>query len=95
MYVTDLYVFLNKTTVNTAGVVLAAVGACLLWYFVGEVTSVNRKEILAGKMASFTVPTNTPELRRHIRIHIWLSRLGVFLTIAGGTLQVVSNYLPE
>lgn len=93
MSISYLLVSLDKTCVNTVGVVIATTGACMLWYFVGDVMMVNKKEILEGKGVTFTIPSNSPELRRRLLIHIWLARLGVFLTVCGGTLQVISNYM--
>lgn len=89
------WAYLSKTCINTGGVVLATAGACLLWYFVGDVMQVNRKEILKGESAKYSFPSASPGLQRRIRTHIWLSRLGVFLTVCGGALQLVSNYMSE
>lgn len=91
---TVLLSFLDKTCVNTVGVVIATTGACMLWYFVGSVVQVNKTEILKGNDVTVTIPSNSPELRKRLRIDIWLSRLGVLLTVAGGALQVISNYMP-
>ncbi|MGB4062531.1 MAG: hypothetical protein WBK19_01770 [Azonexus sp.] len=84
---------LDKNTVNSIGIVFATVGGGLLWYFIGEVTEVNKKGILAGEEVTLTIPDNTPELRRRLRRHLWLSRIGVFLTVTGGGLQGVSIYM--
>jgi hypothetical protein len=86
---------LGRTSVNVAGVVMATVGAGLLWYFIGDVLQVNKKEILSGQPVTLTVPNNSTELRRRLHIHTWVSRLGLFLTLFGGALQVASNYVPE
>jgi hypothetical protein len=94
MPISYLLATLDKTCVNTVGVVLATTGACMLWYFVGDVLQVNKDEILDGKDVTLTIPQNNPEFQRRLRIHIWLARLGVFLTVSGGMLQVTSNYLP-
>jgi hypothetical protein len=93
MYIPHLFAFLDKTCVNTAGVVIATTGACMLWYFVGNVVQVNKTEILKGNDVTLTIPSNSPELRKRLRIHIWLSRFGVLLTVTGGALQVISNYM--
>lgn len=61
----------------------------------GRCRGVNKKEILAGKSVMVTIPDNTPELRCRLRIHIALSRIGLFLTVVGGVLQAASNYMQE
>lgn len=91
-----LFVFLDsldKVCINTVGVACATAGACMLWYFVGDVLQVNKNEILEGKGVSLTIPDNTPELRRRLLIHIWFTRFGLFLTLSGGALQAISNYM--
>ena len=50
---------ITKDAVNIASVAMATPGACLLWYFVGDVVTVNREEILSGK------PVTQPFLRLH------------------------------
>jgi hypothetical protein len=87
--------FLSKANINTVGVVMTTSGAVLLWYFVSDVLQVNKRDILNGKPVSLTIPDNTPKLRRHLRINIFLARIGVLLTLLGGVLQVVSTYLPD
>lgn len=74
---------------------MVTMGAALLWYFVGNVVEVNRKEILAGEPVTLTIPETTPKLQRKLRTHIALSRVGLFLTVVGGALQVASNYMSE
>lgn len=86
---------LGKTGVNTIGVVMVTAGAGLLWYFVGNVGGVNRDAILNKQQVSFEIPHYTPELERRLRTHIAISRFGVFLTMVGGALQAISNYMPE
>lgn len=84
---------LDKNFINTAGLLLATTGGCLLWYFVAEVAVVNKKGILAGEEVVFTIPSNTQVLRRSLYVNIVLSRIGVSLTVLGGVLQMVSNYM--
>ena len=74
---------------------MVTIGAGLLWYFIGDVVQVNKMEILKGESVTLTIPDNTPVLRRRLRVHIWLARIGFFLTVAGGGLQGVSNYMSE
>lgn len=85
---------LDKTSLNTIGIAITTVGSCLLWYFVAEVTEVNKKGILAGEDVVLTIPSATPELRRRLRIYLALTRLGVLLTVFGSVLQVISNHTP-
>ena len=82
---------LTKDGVNIAGVAMATIGACLLWYFVVDVVTINREEILAGKQVTQTIPVTTPELIRRLLIQKYMTRLGVFLTVFGGVLQVASS----
>jgi hypothetical protein len=89
------WTFLSKNHISTAGVVMATVGACLLWYFVSDVLQVNKKDILNGKPVTLTIPDNTPELRQRLHVHTFLARLGVFLTLCGGVLQVMSTYMSD
>lgn len=84
---------LDRVCVNTVGVVLATAGACMLWYFVGDILQINKDEILKGGDVMLTIPDNTPQLRRRLRMHIWFARLGLLLTLSGGALQALSNYM--
>ncbi len=84
---------LDKYCINTLGLVFATAGGCLLWYFVTDVIKVNKKEILAGQDVQITIPANSTELRKSLKTNIILSRIGIFLTILGGVLQICSNYM--
>lgn len=94
MYDFSILFRLDKNSLNTIGIVITTVGSCLLWYFVAEVTEVNNKGILAGEDVVLTIPSATPALRRRLRINLALTRLGVFLTVFGSVVQVISNHTP-
>ena len=86
----QLCVVITKDGLNIAGVVFATAGSCLLWYFVGEVVTVNREEILEGKPVTQTIPATSPELICRLRLHKYMAKLGIFLTVVGGLLQLIS-----
>lgn len=87
----QFFSIITKDAVNIAGVAMATAGACLLWYFVGDVVTVNREEILSGKPVTQTIPATTPELICRLRVHKYMTRFGVLLTVLGGVLQVLST----
>jgi hypothetical protein len=74
---------------NIAGIICATIGSALVFFFIVEVSTNNHKEFLRGGDSLITTfPSPTPELRKKMKKERDLSRLGIFLIVLGGTLQI-------
>ena len=89
----QLILTITKDGVTVAGVLMATAGACLLWYFIGEVVTVNRDGIIKGEQVTQTIPATTPELICRLRMHKLMTRIGVILTVLGGLFQIISTFM--
>lgn len=83
-----------KTTTNSLGVALATLGAFLVWYFIAQLNFADKEAYLKGE-GVLTVPSPTPEDIKKLKREIFLSRVGLFLILVGGALQIISNYLSD
>lgn len=83
-----------KIFLNSLGVALATLGAFLVWHFIAQLNFADKEAFLRGQ-GILTVPSPSEEDIKKFKREIFLSRLGLTLILAGGTIQIVSNYLPE
>ena len=84
---------LLKSHLNTAGLILAIIGALLVWIFVGELTVVHDKaEYLKGHARITLSDPKSEEVKKFQRT-VCLSRLGIALILVGEALQIISNYV--
>jgi hypothetical protein len=81
-----------KCHVNSVGVLLTLIGAFLIWFFLAELNFADKAEYLKGR-GVLEIPDPSPEQIRNFKKRICFSRLGLFLILIGGVLQIISNYL--
>lgn len=82
-----------KSYINSLGVVLATIGAYLIWRNIAQVNFADKEAFLRGK-GILTIPNPTPEDIKKLRLEITLSKLGLGLILIGGLLQMTSNFMP-
>ena len=83
--------FTVKPSLNSAGVLLTAIGAFLIWRVVAELNVLNESEYLKGH-ARIEALDPTPSDIKKFKMRKWLSRTGIALVVFGGLLQIISNY---
>lgn len=83
-----------KTLVNTMGVIFSTVGAAVVWHFIAQVNFADKSEYLKGN-GVLSIPNPTPADIRKLKREMLMSKIGIALIVAGGALQVFSNYMSE
>ena len=84
---------MSSTDINSLGLVLDIIGALLIWQFVAEVNFADKAGYVKGH-ATLALLDPTPEQIRSYKLRLLMSRIGIFLLIAGFVLQLASNYVP-
>ena len=82
----------GKVHINSLGILLATVGAFLVWRYLTELNWANKGAFLRGE-GIFEIPSPKPEDIKKFKHQIFLSKVGVWFIFAGGILQIISNYL--
>jgi hypothetical protein len=77
---------------TSIGLVLDIVGALLLWYFVAELSFVDKKAFLEGE-GVLEIPNPSASDVSAYRRTIALSRLGIVLLIVGFAFQLLGTLL--
>jgi hypothetical protein len=75
-----------------SGVLLTAVGACLVWFFIAELNFAEKDEYLKGR-GSLKIEDPSPAEIKKFKTRIWFSRVRLILILLGGLLQIISNYM--
>ena len=83
-----------KILMNSLGVVLTTIGACLVWYYIAQLSFADKESYVRGE-GKLIVPTVTAEMVKKYKFEMLMSKVGIGLIIAGGILQIISNYLIE
>lgn len=82
-----------KNFVNSCGM-FASIGAYLVWRYLTEINFADKEAYLRGE-GVLTVPDPSPEDVCRLKRSILLSKLGLFMILAGGGLQIISTYFPS
>ena len=83
-----------KNFVNSSGIAFASIGAYLVWGYLTEINFADKEAYLRGK-GVLTVPDPSPEDVCRLKRSILFSKFGLFMILAGGGLQIISNYIPS
>ena len=83
-----------KTAINSFGILSATIGSFLVWRYLTEINFADKEKFLQGK-GVLTVPCPTKEDVEKFKRSLFLSQMGLFLILLGGTLQIISNYMPS
>ena len=83
-----------KTHINTFGIILATIGAILVWRYLNDLPFIDSKAFMQGKSIA-TIPPSTPETRKKLGKQRCFSLIGIWLISLGALIQVISNYLPD
>ena len=83
---------MDRTTLNSIGLVLDIIGALMLWRFVAEIAFADRDEFLKGH-GQLRVFDPTPEQIGAFKRNMLFSRIGIGLLVVGFLFQLLSNYV--
>ena len=92
MLLTELAEF--KNFVNSFGIAFASIGSYLVWRYLTEINFADKEAYLRGE-GVLTVPDPSPEDVSRLKRSILFSKFGLFMILAGGGLQIISNYIPS
>lgn len=82
----------GKVHINSLGILLATIGAFLVWRYLTELNWSNKEAFLRGE-GIFEIPSPKPEDIKKFKHQIFLSKVGIWFIFVGGILQIISNYL--
>lgn len=80
--------------VNTIGLIAATIGSVLVWFFLTEISTMDKGKFLNG-VSEMRVEAATPEAIKKFKYQLRLSQFGLFLIILGGVLQGWSNFIND
>jgi hypothetical protein len=80
--------------VNTIGLIAATIGSVLVWFFLTEISTMDKDKFLKG-VSEMRVEAATPEAIKKFKCQLRLSQFGLFLIILGGVLQGWSNFIND
>lgn len=83
-----------KNFVNSSGIAIASIGAYLVWRYLMEINFADKEAYLRGE-GVVTVPDPSLADVRSLKRSILFSKFGLFMILAGGGLQIISNYIPS
>lgn len=83
-----------KNFVNSFGIAFASIGAYLVWRYLMEINFADKEAYLRGE-GVVTVPDPSLADVRSLKRLILFLKLGLFMILAGGGLQIISNYIPS
>ncbi|MDO9100262.1 hypothetical protein [Hydrogenophaga sp.] len=78
---------------NSFGVLLATIGAYLVWRYLTELNFIDKEAYLRGE-GVMAIPDPTPAEIASFKRSLRLSKLGLTLIALGGVAQIFSNHLP-
>ena len=83
-----------KILMNSLGIALSTIGAYLVWRYIARLNFADEEGFSRGE-GRLVVPSVTPEMIKKFKLEKLLSKIGFGLILAGGILQIISNYLAD
>ena len=80
--------------VNTIGLIAATVGSILVWFFLTEISTMDKDKFLNG-VSEMVVHAVTPAAIKKLKWQLRLSKIGLNLIVLGGVLQAWSNFIND